>query len=396
MTEKIKLSRYSFEFLKHLNTFILRANLFSAKQRPVIALSGGVDSVALAYSILLSVRNGICVTNKLPRFIHIDHGTRPEIKKEMISLKKWAAELGVEFSSVDLDLSLSDGNFEMKARSQRYKSFNSFLKEDEILLTGHHLDDSFEWTMMQSLKSSSLSGSLGIPVKGPRVVRPFLCLSKAQITRFAKDNGLMWFEDESNNDLDFERNYIRKLIKDNIAVKYPKYLKHYARRQNTLADKLGLSVFKNESTKLDIKKRDWGHIVKVEGSLNEHCLELSMLITKSSSKGRGRISDQYIKLVASYNKSNGEYRGPLSFSGGVKVYYSRPYVIIVSKGKSPHLYSSSSQIPDCVPFIKKANKKTSLKSAISIAEKKTQALLDEGVHFQLAWRNAHGQILYWF
>jgi tRNA(Ile)-lysidine synthase len=390
-----KLPRYSYEFLRHINRFILKADLIKSDQRPVIALSGGVDSVALAYSVYLSVKHGLFISNEMPRLIHIDHGTREEIEFEREFLAGWSAELGLDFESIRLDFDLDESNFEHRARLGRYDSFKDSLATNEVLFTGHHLDDSFEWSMMQQFKSSNLKGTLGIPVKATQLARPFQCVSKSQIIRFAKESSLTWFEDLSNNDESFERNYIRRIIRDEIAPKYPQYLKHYANRHNELATKLGLSALSKTSPQEFFIKHDrkWGSIIKINGVLSEDDKSLLDIINSHSGLGRGKTQEQFKKLVRVINESN-SVKGPLSFSGGLKIFYARPYLFIQKKNANIQYYKTA-QIPEALPIITKATKKNSLKSPVVFMKEETQKLLDNSVPFHFSWRVEQGDILFW-
>jgi len=395
--QQLKLQKYSYEFLKYLNKFIVKGQLVHTNQRAVVAISGGVDSVALAYSIYLLSKLEFEYKVLLPRFIHIDHGTRAEILQEKSALKKWSESLGVQFKSIKINLNMGDSNFESLARSARYDIFHDELTDDEVLLTAHHIDDSFEWSLMQSFKSGGVKASLGIPLKSSRLVRPFLCMTKDQIIRFAKEQELEWFEDKSNNDLKFERNYIRDFIEKNIRPKYPQYLKHYVHRQNELASKLGVSAFSSKNiskTKFRVYKRQWGSIVKTPKELCVHDKELLSLIVSHSTNSRGKTQAQYEKLINLINKNN-SFVGPFSFSGGLKIYYHQGHLFILKKNEELQLYSRSTQIPGLLPLFKKSNKKNTLKSPVAMALTVTQEFIEKSVPFHFAWRVEKGETLIW-
>lgn len=416
MTEKFqpfKQPRFSYEFLKFLNKFILETALFSHDSKIVIALSGGVDSVVLTQAISLSLKMGLIKLTHRPRLIHIDHGTRKEIKKEVDYLYEWSKHLEMSFESHSLKMDLSQGNFEKIARDERRRIFKQKMSDDEILLMGHHIDDSFEWSLMQKLKSSNLEASLGIAVRSQNIRRPLMCMSKKHILRFAKEQNLTWFEDSSNKNLNFERNYLRNLINKQIAPRFPQYLKHYVRQHNELARRANKSAFKIELAKdfhqkssksyarliLKTHKREWGAVVTLNPRVtisSDNLGPLRNLISQYSQVERGKIHNQLIELAKLIQRPG--LNGPLSFSGGLKVYCTSRYLFILKPDHEIQLFSkqSVSQIPDPVPFISRASKqKESLKSAIAMVERQSQELLDERVLFHFAWRLENGPVLFW-
>ena len=79
---------------------------------------------------------------------------------------------------------LPSQNFELKARLERYKIFSKY--QDSLIVLGHHIDDSFEWSLMQKMKSSRLESTIGIPLYNKNYIRPLMCVTKKQIRRYAK------------------------------------------------------------------------------------------------------------------------------------------------------------------------------------------------------------------
>ena len=86
---------------------------------------------------------------------------------------------------------------------------------------------------MNKFKSSKADEVKGIAVRRGNKIRPLMCVTKKHIVKYANKAGLKWFEDNSNNDLRFERNYIRKMV-SLLEHRYPKILKNYVIKQNSL------------------------------------------------------------------------------------------------------------------------------------------------------------------
>lgn len=364
--------------LAHFKKFNLKMGLDLSKPL-VIACSGGLDSMALAHLLIMSKAQ--------VRLIHIDHGTRPEIADEIKLISDFARLYNVEFKSYSLKLSLNAGNFEAQARKQRYLILLKELVEGESLVTGHHLDDCFEWSLLQQFKSQAKDIDLGIPYRNGRIYRPLFAFSKKHLLKYANLVNLKWLEDHSNNDTRFERNHIRRMIKESIASRWPGYLKHYSERMNRMNSiKEGLA---KKSYK--VLKRKWGILIKHHGQVDE---ELKKIILSQAGTKRGKTFKQFNELESLLSKSS---HGPLVFSGGIKVYAFGPYLAVVRNGMDiEFLDSNATQIPDRVPFLSNnTSAKHGLKKGpIQVASlNKIFSEIKQPVHY--SWRK-DGKVLVWF
>jgi tRNA(Ile)-lysidine synthase len=394
--KKKNIQAYSLQFINYINHFIKQTG-FVFPAQVCVAVSGGKDSMALL-TILAQLRDR-GEFNELHVF-HVNHGTRKENDKEEHLVKSTCKKLDSIFHLKKLYLSFSS-NFEMQARDLRREFFKNKMNElnkDAILCTGHHLDDSFEWTLMQQMKTSGIKSSLGIPLKQGFYLRPLLCVSKSQIERYIKYNNIEYIDDPSNENEHFERNFIRKNIIPKLKYKYPKMLKHYAYRQNKLALNLGVSLLgKSLSSNIDIIKLAGATILYNKNGIGDFT-GLDELIEKEaqllSSKDRGRLSKEVSKLISA---SKAGKEGPFNLSGGVKVYYFQGSLILLNnkgedyfKALDSKLLLQSAQIPDVLhkwpllAFGPKSLKKryASLKKVHPLFPFLTQSLLDKGCWFQ--------------
>lgn len=310
--------KFSYLFFKHVEKFSKTHNLYSEDSEILVALSGGEDSSALLFYFYSQLQQ-----NKIKglRAIHINHGTRASQEDEEKIVRLYCESLKIPLQVIKLDGLLGEKNFEEKARLLRYKVFEEKRKDSEIIALGHHLNDSFEWTLMQSFKSSDLKSSLGIPVKRKFFIRPFLCVSKKQITYFRRNFDLPFVKDPTNLILDFERNYIRNKIVPLIESRYPKYLKHYARRQQVLLTKLKL-------TKVKIFKDEEGFFFKTKGLDSQEILEVVKVELKKRSNVRwraGKQEDQIANMVKKFKK------GPMFLPGGKFLFVYKTYLGVFDK-----------------------------------------------------------------
>ena len=298
--------------------------LINKEKSVIVAVSGGVDSIALLY-VLADIFKG-----KI-RALHINHGTRTENLEEEQLVIRHCEFLGVEVDIIKFSLKLEQSNFEAVARNLRASVYKQYIQKKYWVYTAHHLDDSFEWSLIQSFKQSSLSSTLGIPVFNRGLVRPFMCVSKNQLRAYAKNLFLTWAEDSTNRDIRFERNFFRASLTLTINNRYPQYLRHYVARQNQLALQLNLhrSLFikthKISNSKLHEKRETSGAVVLRTRDLIFHKSHIKEWIHFFSKTHRGEIDREVDKLILAHKKITDDpkalkMKGPLCFSGGVKVF----------------------------------------------------------------------------
>jgi tRNA(Ile)-lysidine synthase len=320
------------KFVSHVHLFMDSMHLINPDMRILVAVSGGVDSMALMYVLAAIFKGNL-------RVLHINHGTRVENTDEEQLVIKHCNLLGLELDIVKFQLSLKQTNFEAVARNLRAEVYKQYIQKNYWVHTAHHLDDSFEWSMIQSFKQSILSSTLGIPVFNKGLVRPFMCVSKNQIISYAKSLGLTWAQDSSNRDMRFERNFFRQTLTAPIAKRYPQYLAHYVARQTQLALDLNLhrSLFHDQKmaakTILSEFRESSGAVVLRSHDFHFHKPQIKEWIHFFSKSHRGEIDHEVDKLIKAHQKIVNEstalkMKGPLSFSGGVKIYILDRYLFI--------------------------------------------------------------------
>lgn len=169
--------------------------LFPLPKQLTIALSGGVDSIAIAD--FLSKKHDIDCA-----FFH--HGTTNSAKAyEFVSIfcTERGIPLHVGFLNKTKPKELSEEEF---WRNERYE----FLSHFETVVTGHHLDDCVETYVMSALHGKPKV----IPSHRNNVVRPFLTTRKHEFSSWCMRKNISWCQDYSNFDDVYMRNYVRHHI----------------------------------------------------------------------------------------------------------------------------------------------------------------------------------------
>ncbi|MCJ7764636.1 MAG: tRNA lysidine(34) synthetase TilS, partial [Thiovulaceae bacterium] len=92
------------------------------------------------------------------------------------------------------------------------------------LLTAHQLDDRLEWLLMQLSKGAGLYELLGMQSIEARdeylLIRPLLETPKAVLKTFLDENSIRYFEDESNRDEKYKRNFFRHNVAAPLLERY--------------------------------------------------------------------------------------------------------------------------------------------------------------------------------
>lgn len=232
------------------------------EKKVLIACSTGVDSMVLLDLVVKHLKKeniGI---------IHIHHNKRKESDKEKEFIERYAKELNIPFYFKQLE-KYEGNNFQAWAREKRYEFFNKVAQENnyDYVLLAHHANDNFETIIMRLLRSSSLKGYAGIEpfsvYKGIRIYRPLLNISKEEIKIYAKENEITFFEDDSNNHNDYERNRIRHMVIPTLINENKNWQYAIENYQNTL---LNVDLIIEEKINEFIKKikeyKFLNHIVK--------------------------------------------------------------------------------------------------------------------------------------
>lgn len=203
-----------------------------------IALSGGVDSVVLLH--LLSELSG-----KIPfslYAVHVNHG----ISRNAMLWSQFCCNLchhyGISIHVAYLKIHKKTGtSLEAVAREERYRVFSQ-IQTDYIVLA-QHLDDQAETLLLQLLRGAGAKGLSGMPLvrkqsaaSAPQLLRPLLDVSREQIETYARQNQLDWINDESNDSIAFNRNFLRHEILPVLKKRYPSYAKTLLRTSRHLSE----------------------------------------------------------------------------------------------------------------------------------------------------------------
>ncbi len=206
-------------------------------RRFIVAYSGGRDSHVLLH-LLASRRERLpCPLSAL----HVHHGLEAGADDWADHCRRVCDRLGVPLEILVVDARPRGGEGpEAAAREARYRAIAGRLAAGDRLLTAHHQDDQAETVLLQLLRGSGLDGLAAMPVERPLgagyQLRPFLDVGRRIIERYARDEGLEWIDDPSNESPDLARGYLRNEIMPRLAAYWPSVGRRLARSARHCAE----------------------------------------------------------------------------------------------------------------------------------------------------------------
>jgi tRNA(Ile)-lysidine synthase len=235
---------------------IRRQELLHAGDRVGVAVSGGIDSVALL-RLLFELRHELGIVLSVVHFNHKLRGAESDADQEFVANLARAHDLEFFCDSDDVAGHAADEHLSMEtaAREMRYRFFRRLLREDQSpppllaaenamrpfdcaqgkngasdlfpsnltkITTGHTLDDQAETVLMRLIRGTGLRGLGGIypriavedadgEVSG-EIIRPLLGIRHRDLEQYLAELKQPWREDATNADARFTRNRVRQLV----------------------------------------------------------------------------------------------------------------------------------------------------------------------------------------
>ena len=212
-----------------------------------VALSGGVDSVVLLH-LLHQLQKTHHFTLKAS---HVHHGLSKNADKWVKFCEKLCAKLSIslDVNYIQLPQKKSLG-IEGEARRLRYEKL--LQTKTDLVVLAHHEDDQAETFLLQLIRGAGVKGlsSMAHFDDTRRLWRPLLNTSRIDIESYAKKHKLKWIEDESNQNIDFDRNFIRSKILPILKNRFTHIIKVISRSSSHLAEAQHLL---DDLAKLDLK-----------------------------------------------------------------------------------------------------------------------------------------------
>jgi tRNA(Ile)-lysidine synthase len=195
-----------------------------------VALSGGRDSIALAYALKEIEKQS---SFRLIAFV-LDHHLQAQSAQWRSFCERWCASHNIEYVSQQLNVKTQGDGIEAAARTARYVAFKQMATTHNarVLALGHHQDDQAETVLLQLARGTGLGGASAMPEMQLREQlfwwRPLLHASRNDINHYVDAQQLVFIEDPSNANTDFRRNAIRLQVLPALEKAFPQAKKSLA------------------------------------------------------------------------------------------------------------------------------------------------------------------------
>ena len=221
--------------LKKIQNHVSEQLSFIKNAKLLIAISGGVDSVVLAYlckKMGLNISLAHCNFNLRGDESNADENFVLELAED------WELEVFIENFDTKQFAADEKISTQMAARTLRYYWFEELKTQLQFdyVLTAHHADDNFETFLINLSRGTGLDGLLGIPQVNGDVVRPLLPFTRDDVEKFAKEYKLQWREDSSNSSTKYLRNKLRHDVIPILKGINPQLLQNFEKTQQYLND----------------------------------------------------------------------------------------------------------------------------------------------------------------
>ncbi len=211
----------------------------------MLAYSGGCDSSVLLH--LLWRLYPPAGARAAPRLlaVHVHHGLCDEADAWQRHCLERARSMGVGAIAVRAAAPTRGASPEDAARRARYAALRRHVDSGTLLLTAHHRDDQAETVLLQMLRGAGPAGLAAMPECAPFgggwLARPMLSCTRAEIRGYALRHALRWIEDPSNDDVRYDRNYLRRRVAPLLRARWPKWETTVARGARHQAEARALS-----------------------------------------------------------------------------------------------------------------------------------------------------------
>ena len=295
----------------------VRASLekFEAGDKILVAVSGGADSLALAYALSVeSEKLAISVVG-----VTVDHQLQSASSSQAEKVVDQLAKFGLTCAIKKVTVDIKEG-LEASARKVRYEAINEMAIQEnaDAVFLGHTKDDQAETVLLGLARGSGTRSLSGMAEHNGIYIRPLLEITRIQNEQFCKEVGLDYWNDPHNQDSQFARVRVRNealpVLEKSIGPGISDALARSAHLLRDDADALD-SWAQSEVTHLNLQDLDCAHLQALPRAIRTRILRFAIYAAGAPS---GSVSADHVSGVeALISAWNGQ--GALNLPGGVRV-----------------------------------------------------------------------------
>ncbi|HUQ86023.1 MAG TPA: tRNA lysidine(34) synthetase TilS [Vicinamibacterales bacterium] len=196
--------------------YAARHSLWTPQTRVVAAVSGGSDSVALAFLLRdLAARDQLIFAG----LAHLNHHVRGEdAGGDAMFCRALADRLGVAAIIGDADVpgdaKAHQVSLEVAGRHARQRFFKEAIEsiKADCVAVAHTRDDQAETVILRLARGAGSSGLAAMMPRRDHVIRPLLDSTRPELQEYLRAINEMWREDSTNLDRSIPRNRVRHAV----------------------------------------------------------------------------------------------------------------------------------------------------------------------------------------
>lgn len=221
--------------INRFNTYIAEHRLFEATDRVLLAISGGIDSMVM-WKLFEESRYNFAIAHCNFQLRGDDSEADEQLIRQVA--EDTGAKLFVSRFETREHAALTGKSIEMAARDLRYNWFEEIRKEHGFnrIATAHHQDDLLETFFINLVRKTGIKGLTGFRPKSGGLIRPMLFTCRLEIEQWAKQHSIRYRTDLTNNELIFQRNFIRHQIIPSMEQLNPAFRRNLSETMSNLRE----------------------------------------------------------------------------------------------------------------------------------------------------------------
>ena len=288
---------------------------YEAGDKVLVAVSGGADSLALAYALAVEAKKlAITVIG-----VTVDHQLQQHSSQQAELVKQQLTDLNIVCLVKKVTVDIQEG-LEASARKARYQALAEVATAENAVAVflGHTKDDQAETVLLGLARGSGTRSLSGMANHNGMYVRPLLEISRSQTEKFCNEVGLKFWIDPHNSDSQFARVRVRTealpILEKSIGPGITDALARSADLLRDDADALDHWA-QREEIDLDLADLECGYLETLPRAIRTRILRSAIYAAGAPA---GSVSADHVSAVeALISAWNGQ--GALSLPGGVKV-----------------------------------------------------------------------------